>query len=318
MKFRLLAIILTMLASTSGARAQAKYPPETKNAAVVYWAAFAEMQGEPWELTKETLPDETVWNETKFGPILDANAQAIRTMRQATNLPECDWGPEDSQGPRAKVVYLPQARALARLNALEGKRQMAKGDSQAAVNTWLAGIRFSQDVTRGEPVINVLVAKQLLLPNLRALTEESHKGQWNEEQKKQVYAAVRALPEDGLDWRGAWGAEYARGEQILQKLRTATNPRATYKALAGTPAPKHGVPPTVLEIQRFGEYMLAVQAALHGSPAEAETLLDDLEPKRRTLGEIEQNLIPNPQKLNAARTEVVTARAELMRALAPQ
>jgi hypothetical protein len=318
MKFRLLATILMMLASTSGARAQAKYPPETKNAAVVYWAAFAEMQGEPWELTKKTLPDETAWNETKLGPILDANAQAIRTMQQATNLFECDWGPEDGQGPRAPIVYLPQARALARLNTLEGKRQMAKSDSQAAVNTWLAGIHFSQDVTRGKPVINVLVAKQLLLPNLRVLTEESRKGQLNEDQKKQVSAAVRALPEDGLDWRGAWKAEYERGEQFLQELSTAANPRATYKTLAGTPAPKHGVPPTVQEIQGFREYMFAVQAALSEAPAQAKILLDGLESKRRALGKLEQHLFPDPQNLNAARTEVVTARAELMQALASQ
>jgi hypothetical protein len=153
MKFRLLATILAMLANTSGARAQAQYPPETKNAALLYWAAFAEMQGSVWELMEKTSPDNTEWNETKFGPTLDANAQAIRTMQQATNLPECDWGPKDFG------MYLLQARALAGLNTLEGIRQMAKGDSQTAVNTWLAGIHFSQDVTRGKPVINVLFAK---------------------------------------------------------------------------------------------------------------------------------------------------------------
>ena len=164
-----------MLASTSGARAQAKYPPETKNAALLYWAAFAEMQGSAWELMVKTSPDNTEWNETKFGPTLDANAQAIRTMQQATNLPECDWGPEYSQGPRAPVAYLSQPRALARLNTLAGMRQMAKGDSQTAVNTWLAGIHFShfsQDVTRGNPMIFVLAAKALLLPNLRVLTAQ--------------------------------------------------------------------------------------------------------------------------------------------------
>jgi hypothetical protein len=309
MKLRILATILAMLASTNAARAQAKYPPETKNAALLYWAAFAEMQGSAWELMEKTSPDDTGWNETKFGPTLDANAQAIRTMQQAINLPECDWGPKDFG------MYLPQARALARLNTLEGIRQMAKGDSQTAVNTWLAGIHFSQDVTRGEPVINVLVAKQMLLPNLRVLAEESRKGQLNEDQKKQVYAAVKALPEDGLDWSGSWEAEYARGEQFLQKLRTAANPRATYKALVGTPAPKHGVPPTMLEFQAFREYVLAVQAALRESPAEAKPLLDGLESKRRALGKLERYLFPDPQNLNAARTELVTARAELMQAL---
>jgi len=313
MKFRILATILATFASSSGAWGQTQYPPETKNAAILYWAAFAEMQDPPAELI-EALPDQTAWNETKFGPTLDANAQAIRTMQQATNLPECDWGPE-GEGPKASSVYLLQARALARLNTLEGIRQMAKGDSQAAVNTWLAGIHFSQDVTQGKPVINVLVARQLLLPNLRVLTDESRQGRLTEGQKKQVYAAVKALPEDGLDWRGAWGAEFARGEKFLQELQTAANPRAMYKALAGVPAPKKGVPPTVPEVQAYRDYMAAVQAALRESPAEAKTLLDGLGPKRHSLGEIEQALIPNPQSLNAARSEVISARAELMQAL---
>jgi hypothetical protein len=150
------------------------------------------------------------------------------------------------------------------------------------------------------------------------LTKESKKGQLSERQKKQVYAAVKDLPEDGVDWRGAWGAEYARGEQFLQELRTAANPRAAYKALAGIPAPKKGVPPTAQEIQGFWEYMIAVQAALRKPPEEAKALLDGLEPKWRSLGGVEQNLIPNAQYLNAARSELITARAELMQALFPK
>jgi len=71
----------------------------------------------------------------------------------------------------------------------------------------------------------------------------------------------------------------------------------------------------VPEVQAYRDYMAAVQAALRESPAEAKTLLDGLEPKRHSLGEIEQALIPNPQSLNAARSEVISARAELMQAL---
>jgi len=61
---------------------------------------------------------------------------------------------------------------------------------------------------------------------------------------------------------------------------------------------------------------LAVQAALREPPAKAKTLLDDLETTRRSLGEVEQNLIPNPQKPNALRAEVMTARQELLHTLA--
>ncbi len=320
MKFRSLATILAMLACTSGTRAQVKYPLETRNAALRYWTAFAEMQDpladmETRKLIEKTVTGETAWSETTLGSTLDANAEAIRTMQRGTKLPECDWGLEYSRGPRVPVTLFIRARALAGLNTLEGMRRMAKGDSQGAVNAWLAGIHFSQDLARGEPLIFTLVAMRMLLPNLRVLSEDTKKGQLNEAQKKEVYAAVRTLPEDGFDWGGAWGLEYATGEQFLQELRTAANPGAGYEEM-GMPVPKQGIPPAIQEIQGYREYMLAVQAALGEPPAKAKTLIDSLETKRRTFDDVEQNLIPDPQKLNAPRTEVITARAELMQALA--
>jgi hypothetical protein len=51
------------------------------------------------------------------------------------------------------MAYAPRARVLARLNTLEGMRQMVHGDSQSAVNTWLAGMHFSQDLARGGSLI---------------------------------------------------------------------------------------------------------------------------------------------------------------------
>jgi hypothetical protein len=315
-------LVLAMLASTAGTRAQLKYPSETQNAALRYWIAFAEMQDAPAdkairELLEKTVIGGTAWRESALGPILDANAEAIRTMQQATKLPECDWGFEYSRGPRAPATFFLQARELARLNTLTGMRQMARGDSQAAVNTWLAGIHFSQDLARGGPLIFTLVAMRMMLPNLRALNEGTSKGQLSEAQKKEVYAAVNAQPEDGLDWRGAWGLEYETGEQFLEKLRTSTNPPAGYEEM-GMPVPKQGIPPTMQEIQGFREYMLAVQAALREPPGKAKALLDDLEPKRLACGEVEQNLIPSALQINAARIELITARTELMQTFSPK
>jgi hypothetical protein len=194
---------------------------------------------------------------------------------------------------------------------------MAKGDSPAAVNTWLAGIHFAQDVAHGGPLIFTLVAMRMMLPDLRALKQSTFKGQLTEAQKKEVYAAVNALPEDGLDWRGAWGLEYATGEQFLEELRTSTNPSAGYEEM-GVPVPKQGIPPTMQEIQGFRDYMLAVQAALNESPGKAKAILDGLEPKRRAFGEVEQNLIPSAQQTNAARIELMTAQTELVQALYPK
>jgi len=321
MRLRRLATILIMLVNAGWMRAEAKIPQETKNAALRYWMAFAEMQDvtadkPTQELLEKTAASEAAWDEARLAPILDANSDAIQTMQRATKLPECDWGLEYSRGSRASMAYAPRARVLARLNTLEGMRQMVHGDSQSAVNTWLAGMHFSKDLARGGSLIFALVAKSALVPNLRMLAEATGNGQLNEAQKRQVFAAVRALPEDGLDWGSAWGIEFTTVEQFLRELQTAPNSGAAYEAIMGSPAPKQGLPPTAQEIQVYREYMLAVQAALREPPTKARILLDALEAKKGGLGEVEQSMIPNPQKSNAARIEVMTARAKLIQVLA--
>jgi hypothetical protein len=61
--------------------------------------------------------------------------------------------------------------------------------------------------------------------------------------------------------------------------------------------------------------MLAAQAALRESPAEAKSRIADLESKLRGLGQVEQNLIPNIRVTNEARIRLATAHQELMQAL---
>src|SRR5215831_2220079 len=335
MRFRLLATILVLLASSCGARAQAKNSPETRNAALRYWAAIAEMNESPYDaathdaatlkVLQETLNGDASWNEKALGSILDDwnNARAIEKMQRATKLPECDWGFEYDRLhrlPEPQVVLFMRARPLAELNALYGIRAMAKGESQEAVDAWLAGIRFSQDLARGGTVIFVSVANRMLLPDLHALNRAIREGQLNEAQKREVYATVSALPNDGLDWAGAWAFEVSTGEDFLQKLLASTNPGAIWKE-TGTPVPKGKFarklrfPPTAPDIQAYREYVLAAQAALREPPEKAKTLLHDLEPKLLALGAVEQGFIPGTQGLNSARAEAWTARSELMQAL---
>jgi hypothetical protein len=320
MKLRLLVLIFVTLGSVGRTSGQIQYPPDTKNAALRYWIAFSEMQDlatdkSTQELLEKTLSGEAPWDEKKLAPILDANKAAIDIMQRATRLPECEWGLEYNQGSRASIAYAPRARALSRLNTLQGIRQLATGDAQSAINTWLAGVRFSQDFARGGSLIFTLMAKGVLLPNLRALTEATLNGKLTAAQQEQVLTAIRALPEDGFDWGAAWGIESATLEQFLHELQTASDPSATYEAVMGEQAPKHGLPPTEQDVHAYLAYTHAVQSALREPPEKAKIMLAGLESKRNALGDAEQNVIPNPQKSNLARIEIIRARTELLQAL---
>ena len=174
---------------------------------------------------------------------------------------------------------------------------MAHGDSGTAVNTWLAGVHFGQDMSRSGPVIAALIAHAIILDNLQPLRDSAQQGKLNEEQKAELSVVVKTIPEDGLDWGVAWGVEFAIGDQFLQKSRTARKPESDDK------------------IRAYEEYMLAAQAMLRETPAEAESRIADLEPNLRRLGKVEQNLIPSLRGTNEARIRLVTARDELMQAL---
>jgi hypothetical protein len=298
----------------------AKYPAETKNAALRYWMAFAEMRDTPadkatQELLEKTAAGEAAWDEGKLAPVVEANADAIAIMQRATKLPECDWGLEYSMGPRASIAYAPRARALARLNTLAGIRAMAKGDSQSAVNAWLAGIRFAQDLAHGGSLIFALMGKASLLPNLRLLASAARNGQLNEAEKRQVLASVEAVPADGFDWAAAWELESATTENTLKELQNASDPNARYEELMGQAAPAQGFPPTLRDIQKYREYRRAVGDALRTPIEKARIEIEGLKAERNELGETERNMIPSGERVNDARGEVMKARANLLNAL---
>jgi len=300
MKFRLLATMIAVLASAHTARAQAMFPPETDNAALRYWFALAEL-GEPDDATRdlfgETITGRVAWDETKLGPILDSNLDALRSMQRATKLPVCNWGFDYLNGSRTPIWFGMRARLLSRLNALQGIREMAHGDSRTAVDTWLAGVHFGQDVSRSGPMIAALIANAIILDNLNPLRDSARQGKLNQEQKTELSVVVKTMPEDGFDWGAAWGVEFAIGDQYLQKSRTTGKPESDDK------------------IRAYEEYMLAAQAALREQPAEAKSRIADLESKLRQLDKVEQSLIPSLRGTNESRIRLATAHRELMQAL---
>jgi hypothetical protein len=315
-----LIVVSSLLFALETAQAQTKFPPETRNAALRYWLAFADLQDPPadkatTDLLEKTAAGEAPWDEAKLGSILDRNETAILRMQRATMLPECDWGLEYGLGPRASIAYGPKARVLARLNTLYGMRLAAKGDMQKAVETWLAGIRFSQHLASGGSLIFALVGKMGLMSNFRALTQAAQSGALSGAQKKQIEASVRALPETGLDWSQALRYEASSVDVALRQTTKAKNPAAYFQEMTGKPAADSFTLPSAAEIAAYHKLMVAAEELLRLPPDTAATRLLTLQDSVKTLHPFYQDLVPSFNRLNDSRVELQTAKAQLLRAL---
>jgi hypothetical protein len=315
----LMSALLIFLAATS-APAQTKRIAETRNAALRYWQAFAELQDPPadkatTELLEKTAAGDAAWDEAKLGPILDKNEDAILAMQRATKLPECDWGLEYERGPSASIAYVPRARVLARLNTLYGMRMAARGKTQEAIDAWLTGIRFAQHLTRGGGLIFSLTAERILLADLQGLAQGARSGGWSDAQRKQVQNAVRALPETGFDWSEALWYEQDPIDIFVKKIAQAENPRFYYEGVMGRPAPGIFELPSAANIAAFHNLMDAAGAALRLSPDLAQDRLRALQEAVKTLHPFYVGIVPSFTRINESRLEVRAARESLLRAV---
>ena len=315
------AAVLVFLFVAATAQAQTKSPQETRNAALRYWLAFADLQDPPTDqptadLLEKTAAGEAVWDEAKLGPILDKNETAIWRMQRATKLPECDWGLEYDLGPRASIAYVPKARVLARLNTLDGMRLAGKGDSQKAVDTWLAGIRFSRHLANGGSLIFALIAKMGLVSNFHALTHEAESGSLSAAQKKQIEAATRAVPDTGLDWGQALRYEEDPLNVAVKQMAETASPAAYFQEMMGKPAPDNFALPTAAEIAAFHRLMASAEAALRLPPDAASERLKTVQESAKALHPFFRDAMPSLTRVNDARTEVQVARALLLKAVA--
>jgi hypothetical protein len=319
-RVQVLAIVLLAVISPRAGSAQAKLPPETKNAALRYWQAFAELKDPPPDLgiqkeLENVLSGEAPWDEAKLGGIVAANDIALGIMQRATKLPDCEWGVEYSRGPQASIAFVPRAYVLSRLNTLRGIREMAHGQPQAAVDTWVSGIRFAQDLTKGGSLIFSLTAKSVLILEMHTLTAEAKQGHLNSLQRKQLYAAFKALPADGFDWGLAWEMDEAGTDVFFAEMQSSRNPAGLFESLMGEPAPKGCVPPSPQQVQAYHGYMSDVAVALRLKPAATNQRLAELDGKAKSICDAIRVAIPSPLRVNDARVEVMTARQALLQAL---
>jgi hypothetical protein len=320
MKLKIFVIGTACLMTVGSACSQVKMPPETRNAALRYWQAFSEIKDPPadkaiQEEMEKVLSGQAAWNETTLGRIVVANEIATGIMQRATKLPDCDWGVEYSRGPEASIAFVPRAHVLGRLNTLRGIREMAQGHSQAAVDTWVAGIRFAQDLMKGGSLIFALTAKAVLMREMQTLTAEALQGRLNSSQKKQLYAVFNALPEDGFDWALAWEMDEGSADVYMSELLRSKDPAGLFEKMMGQSAPKECMPPSQHQIDLYHEYMAKVVAILRLPPASAKPRLAQLDPQEYGICETIRDSIPSAQRVNDERMEVMAARTKLLHVL---
>jgi hypothetical protein len=312
----LLALAL-LLGVAAGAQAQLTVPTETTNAALRYWMAFALMQDPPADRAtgdrlERVAAGDAVWDETRLGPILDANQEAIATLRRASVLPSADWGVEYGLGPYAAVPHLAKGRVLARLNTLAGKRALARGDVAEALDTWLAGLRFTRHLASDSSLIGVLSARAAFIAHARALREAASR--LSDQQRARVVGALEAWPEEVFDWGQAINLE--AGALLSGARMLATSP----ERLPGFRESRQGgretdvTPPTPEQITQFTRFVGQIVEAVGESPDETERRLPQLRRAQASLHPFLQ-LLPALDRVNSSRTELRQERQRLLDAM---
>ena len=304
------ALSVSLVAQTAPQR-------DARNAALRYWMAFALMQDPPADkptsdLLEATAAGRTPWDEGRAAPILDANREAIQTMQRATKSPNCDWGIEYDLGSTAPIAHLPKARVLARLNVLAGMRLAARGQSSEAIDTWLAGVKFSQHVAQGGTLISLLTARVMLTANLDAIQRLATTSSLDSASKKRVADAIRTLPDAAFDWSAAMQREQALLETSTAKLARAKDPRSSYQTMMGKPAPEKFSVPTTSDIAAFRRLMTRVAEALRQSPDVSRERLSAIEGDEKALNPFFQETIPSVSRINGVRSEIEAEKQKVL------
>ena len=310
-------VVACLLASPAGAQ-QAANPT---NAALRYWMAFALMRDPPADkatadLLQHVSEGSEAWDETKLGPIIDDNQQALAIMLRASTLTFCDWGLEYELGSRTPIAHLAKARTLGRLSVAAGKRLQAQGQLSQAVDMWIAGVRFSRHMAEGGSLISALSGQRVMELSLRAIHRDAVLNALDASTKKRLELFLRALPEDGLDWSAAMRRDAQSFEVTLRQLQTVPNPKAYLASFGGPPVPADFTVPTAAEIAAYHAYTDRVVGALALPLDQRSSKLREIEAGRPALHVFFRQYTPVTMPLGTSWIEIAGRRQSLLEALA--
>lgn len=270
------AIIIAVLLTFGSALAQ-RAASVAENAALRYWAAFAQLQdsGLSDQDAKElnsALEAMGPFDISKYKELIQKNTLALEIMARGASLPVCDWGLDYTLGENVPADYARKALVLGRLNILYVMNLYHSGDKDAAIRALAAGLRFSHDVANGGSLFATLVAKDLLVTHLTAVADGVRMGQLSAAQRSQLQNAVAALG-DGLDWQGA-------AKRDVEALRPH------YATAAGASAALDRIASSYSAFVKDPSKLPALTEAIHSAPQEVA------------------NLIPNPKRVAEQKQEL--------------
>jgi hypothetical protein len=209
---RFMAMMVLCIALASGTATAQQNFKAGDNAALRYWAAFAQMQDS--EITQEEakeahaiLDGTAPYVDSRYKGLVEKNKPALETMARGAALPYCDWGVEMQMGDQAPVEYARKAALLGRLNVFYAFHLLLAHDKDGAVRTLQAGLRFSHDVANGGTLFATVVSKGLIVTHLKAMAGAVKLGDLSPAQRSALQKSVQQLGQDGLDWPSAMKRE---------------------------------------------------------------------------------------------------------------
>jgi hypothetical protein len=214
--FRLLSTIILLLAAQISAASSTREVNLGPNAALLYWAAFSEMQDSAISdaaALNAILDGTAPYDDSQYKDLVEKNRFALDIMAHGASRPFCEWGLgygySEEMGPATPVGYVWKARALGSLNVLYALHLQSAGNKDAAVRTLAAGILFAHDIANGGTLVSALVAKRLLIAHFNVMAVTLHTGGLSAGQRLVLQKAVAQLGPEGLDWQAVMHREMA-------------------------------------------------------------------------------------------------------------
>jgi hypothetical protein len=205
------AMILMGLLLAASASAQRNVSLK-ENAALRYWSAFSAVQDsgitDPQAKELNAILDGTApYDDSKYKGLLEKNKLALEIMARATSLPNCDWGLDYELRDDIPVDYARKALALGRLNVLYAFHLFIAGNKDGGVRALAAGLRFSHDVANGGSLFATVIAKDLLVTHLKAVSGALQLEQLSAIQRTRLLQAITRLGSHGVDWQSGMKQE---------------------------------------------------------------------------------------------------------------